>query len=241
MFSFFTGRSVNHPHTYASIRTDFITHLIPEYGVDDLDKIIYNLKSIEMLGFKKVIVTPPVKSFKYPNSFEQILKSYQLIKDRVDTEKIVLQLEIAVKYFLNENFEELLQKNKLLIFGKKYVLISLPFNGMQRDFRQVFRDLAVNGYVPVISHPERHPYFLNKMDRLILFKDMGCLFQTDLLSLTGIYGEAVRKFTLEIISKKMVNFVSSNLYNQEHTHLILALPPSIQKILREAPLLNNTL
>lgn len=90
-------------------------------------------------------------------------------------------------------------------------------------------------------HPERYSYFLNKINRLYLIRDMGCLFQIDLLSSIGFHGEAVRRFTLEIIAEKMVDFVASNFHDGENLREISTLPPSIQSILKKMPLMNNTL
>jgi protein-tyrosine phosphatase len=83
--------------------------------------------------------------------------------------------------------------------------------------RENLRLLLDRGYIPLIAHPERSPLFRTEPDTGLLdrlkgllpiqnpnfkiqnsliseFRSMGCLFQGNLGSFSGYYGEGVRQF-----------------------------------------------
>ena len=45
---------------------------------------------------------------------------------------------------------------------------------------------------------------------------MGCLFQINLLSTTGYYGNGVLKLTEKLLKHKLVDFVGSDIHNLNH-------------------------
>ena len=71
-------------------------------------------------------------------------------------------------------------------------------------------------YIPILAHPERYRFFYNKFSEYEKLKNMGCLFQINLLSTTGYYGKDVLKMCDKLLLKSMVDFVGSDIHNLNH-------------------------
>ena len=70
------------------------------------------------------------------------------------------------------------------------------------------------GYQPVLAHPERYLYL--DMDRYHSFKDAGVLFQRNIGSLEGLYGEAVSVRTEALMAEGMYDLQGTDLHNERY-------------------------
>lgn len=243
MFSFFKKKIDKPTLLFSNIQTDFHSHLIPavDDGSPDIETSIRYIKDLVALGFNKIITTPHIMSDFYPNTSDKLKEGFVLLKKQLKEEKINVQFEVAAEYFLDEYFEKLLEKNDILTFGDNYVLIEMSFIEPNRNLHQIVFDLLSKGYKPILAHPERYPYFVGQLEKLEEIKDMGCKLQVNLLSLTHYYGKAVNKLALQLFTKKMVDFVGTDLHHDRHLQAIQGLPQDIRNLINKTLLLNNTL
>lgn len=243
MFSFFKKKIDKPTLLFSNVQTDFHSHLIPavDDGSPDIETSIRYIKDLVALGFNKIITTPHIMSDFYPNTSDKLKEGFVLLKKQLKEEKINVQFEVAAEYFLDEYFEKLLEKNDILTFGDNYVLIEMSFIEPNRNLHQIVFDLLSKGYKPILAHPERYPYFVGQLEKLEEIKDMGCKLQVNLLSLTHYYGKAVNKLALQLFTKKMVDFVGTDLHHDRHLQAIQGLPQDIRNLIDKTPLLNNTL
>jgi tyrosine-protein phosphatase YwqE len=91
-----------------------------------------------------------------------------------------------------------------------------PVSGIKE---MVFK-LVMQGLQPVIAHPERYIY----LERNKLFyeelKDMGCLFQLNLLALGPHYGKTVTSLALYLSKKGYYDYVGTDLHHARHLELL---------------------
>jgi tyrosine-protein phosphatase YwqE len=74
-------------------------------------------------------------------------------------------------------------------------------------------------------------------------KNAGCIFQVNLLSLTGFYGKAPLELAQYLIKKKYVDLLGTDLHNERHLEALLHFPPSdlISKLLDSGMIQNHLL
>ena len=70
------------------------------------------------------------------------------------------------------------------------------------------------GYQPVLAHPERYLYLDD--DRYRSLKDAGALFQRNIGSLEGLYGEAVSIRAEALIAQNMYDMQGTDLHNEKY-------------------------
>ena len=74
------------------------------------------------------------------------------------------------------------------------------------------------GLTPVLAHPERYNYMVEK-DYSTL-KQLGVLFQLNLLSLIGYYGQTAKKKAELLLGKRMYDFTGSDLHSGRQISLL---------------------
>ncbi|NTW31897.1 MAG: capsular biosynthesis protein [Bacteroidetes bacterium] len=191
------------------------SHLIP--GIDDgsesVEDSIELIRSFYNLGYKKIITTPHIMFDFFKNTPEIIFKNLENLKNAVAKEQIPIKIEAAAEYMLDEGFIQKFRAGELLTFGKKYVLIELSAYFPPDSIYQVMFDLKLDGYNPILAHPERYAYWYSDFEKFVTLKDREILFQINLPSLAGYYSAEVRKIAEKFIDNNMVDFVGSDTHN----------------------------
>ena len=77
-----------------------------------------------------------------------------------------------------------------------------------------------NVYQPILAHPERYVYYHNDYSNYGLLKDIGFLFQVNVLSLTGYYGRSVARVSKYLFEKDLVDFVGTDLHHIRHLEML---------------------
>lgn len=246
MWSFLTGKKKGPPAAVPLNSTDLHSHLIP--GLDDgaqtEDEALQLLQGMLSLGYRKCITTPHCYPGLYNNTPITIAAGLARLKDVCARNSIALEMEAAAEYFFDTTFFEQVQKRELLTFGNNYVLFELPMNSRPSMLEEVVFNMNLNGYKPVLAHPERYPYFHDRnMREYEKLKDFGLLFQMNLMSLTGYYSRSIRDAARALINQEMIDFAGTDLHKQKH----LAVLQDVQQdsfylqLLSSGKLLNNTL
>ena len=226
------------------ITTELHSHLIPaiDDGVKTIEESIDVLRVFSEMGYKKVITTPHIMGDFYKNGPENILPGLEQVRQKLKEENINIEIHAAAEYLVDDMLEEKIETNQLLTFGNNYVLVELPFNEEPRNLKSVLFNLRVNGYRPVLAHPERYGFMAMQKDKYEELFQSGILFQINLFSLIGYYSAQVQKTAEYLIENKMVNMVGSDTHGHRHLHALqLALKSKNYQNICKLPLLNNEL
>lgn len=230
------------------VKVELHSHLIHavDDGVQSLDEAAETLKLFEEMGYKKVITTPHVMSDYYKNGPHNLLPKLAELKAHLIEKGINLEMEVAAEYMIDDAFEAKINNNEILSFGgsKKYVLVEMPFLEEARNFKSAIFELQINGFTPILAHPERYSYFHQQKNKYQEIVDKGILLQLNTLSLIGYYSPVVLKAAEGIIEKKLHSFVGSDAHNIKHASIIndKVIQSSLyQKACTSVTLLNNTL
>ena len=80
--------------------------------------------------------------------------------------------------------------------------------------------MQMQNYQPVIAHPERYLYLDQNKGFYEELKDIGCLFQLNLLSLGGYYGKSPQELALYLIKKGHYDLIGTDLHGFRHPAII---------------------
>ncbi|HYV90639.1 MAG TPA: CpsB/CapC family capsule biosynthesis tyrosine phosphatase [Chitinophagales bacterium] len=246
MFDFLFKKQKKNRDADQSLKVDLHSHLLP--GIDDgaqhADDTLTLIRGLQSLGYQKCITTPHIYLGVHNNSKEIIMDGLKKVRDLLDQQKINFQIEAAAEYFFDEQFFKLIDQNDLMTFGNKYVLFELPFTTKPLMVDDIIFKMNLAGYQPVLAHPERYSFFHNKkMQEYERMKNAGVLFQLNIMSLTGHYGEPVRHAARELISQGVVDFLGTDLHREKHLPIIEAAKKTQEysRLLASGKLLNETL
>ncbi|OYU65133.1 MAG: histidinol phosphatase [Cytophagaceae bacterium BCCC1] len=217
MFHFFKKASTHNSFDFLGV--DMHSHLLPavDDGCQSVEESMYFMDELHDLGFSKLITTPHIYADFYPNNSETLKESYQKILAERDVSN---SLKFAAEYFLDDS---LLNNDSLLTLGKNYVLIEISFVSAPLNFEQVIFDLITQNYIPILAHPERYLYLKGKNQFFQKILDMGCELQLNINSLAGYYGKASEEMSWELLDKKYVSFLGTDLHHQRHLDALKSL------------------
>ena len=170
--------------------TDWHSHILP--GVDDgfqkMEDSLAALQKYEELGVKSVWPTPHI--------MEECRNTTQGLRDRFAELQAEyqgpIQLQLAAENMLDSLFEERFQANDLLTIGPggNYLLVETSYVNPPYGMENMMQQIMSTGLTPILAHPERYRYM--EQDDYMTWKERGVVFQTNFMSLVGMYGETAR-------------------------------------------------
>ena len=223
MFHFFKKKKIRtHEKTanikwnYESIKVDMHSHVLPSVddGAPNAEESIALIKELMALGIEKIIATPHIMADYYKNTFETIHNALNLLKSELHKQEIIISIEAAAEYLLDENFEDLIQKKRLLTMANNYVLFELPFISRPKNLYETITNMQEFGYKPILAHPERYSYLSLTDYRTI--RNRGCNMQLNTISFTGYYGQAIKTAAEQLTANGLVDFISSDMHHLKH-------------------------
>jgi protein-tyrosine phosphatase len=231
---------------YASLRADMHSHLIPgiDDGAPDMPAALNLVKGMMELGFSKLVTTPHVLWDIYKNSSEIIRSRFGELQEAVAAAGLHVELGVAAEYFLDDHVTGLLErKEPLLSFGEKFVLVEVSMAYPSHGLKQFLFEMQMQGYQPVIAHPERYIYLHRQKEFYDELKTIGCLFQLNMLSLAGHYGKSVQEAAAYIIKKGYYDFAGTDLHHARHLEALQqhVLVNPLKKLLDSGKLRNPAL
>ena len=121
------------------------------------------------------------------------------------------------------------------------VLVEFSMLTAPMDLQEVLFEMQMQDYQPVLAHPERYTYMGRKKEIFDQLKSSGCLFQLNLLSLSGHYGDTVKELAEYLLKKNYYDFAGTDLHHSRHLALLQKIPSSQIKKLQDSGTLKNHL
>lgn len=217
MFTLFKSKPVL-KDLIPSNHVDIHSHLL--HGIDDGAKSFEDslklVKALQGFGFSQFITTPHVMQHVWSNSTEQIKSKEATTVLDLKKNEITIPFRAAAEYMLDDHFAQLFQSEQLLTLKKNYALVEMSYINAPIQLYAFLFDLQVAGYIPVLAHPERYLFYHANFEEYLKLKKAGCLFQLNLLSVVGYYGEGIAKIADKLLQKGMYDFVGSDVHHSNH-------------------------
>ncbi|KQO21452.1 histidinol phosphatase [Flavobacterium sp. Leaf82] len=197
---------------------DIHSHLLP--GIDDGAKTIKDTTKLvtefQKIGITQFITTPHISHYVWNNSAEIITARHQEVKLILEEKNTTIPFHAAAEYFMDDWFENHFKNEKLLTLKDNYVLVEISYQSPPIHLYKTLFELQVAGYTPVLAHPERYLYYRKDFSEYEKLKKVGCLFQLNLLSTVGYYGERITKIADELLKKGMYDFTGTDVHHMKH-------------------------
>lgn len=228
------------------LNTDMHSHLLP--GIDDgspnIKTSLELIKGLMELGYTKLITTPHIMWDMYKNTREIILNKLEILRTAVKEEGLNVEINAAAEYFLDDYVAGIVKNNEpLLTVSGNMVLVEFSMAHPSMSLKDILFDMQMQGYQPIIAHPERYIYLEKSKEFYDELKDIGCLFQCNLLSLTGYYGKSQQELARHLIKKGYYDLLGTDLHNARHLDALHnpELGNSMQKLIDSGKMINSRL
>ncbi|RHU23728.1 hypothetical protein DXD68_18860 [Parabacteroides sp. TM07-1AC] len=190
--------------------TDVHTHLLP--GVDDgfssLDDSREMLTFLEERGVERIFLTPHIMADLTKNRAVSLKERFGAFRE--SCAQIHVDMRLAAEYMLDECFYERMEEG-LLSYDGQHVLVEVSCLQAPGDLFEKLYDMQLNGYIPVMAHPERYGFW--NINELLKLKEHGCKFQLNIFSLMGFYGPLSHKTAVSLLKNSHYDFVGSDIHS----------------------------
>lgn len=223
--------------------TDIHNHILP--GIDDgaknVDDSLNLIKGMGEFGISDFICTPHIMENYYPNTPETIKKALVTLENKLKTEGLGdVKIRAAAEHMIDSGFENLLDTDTIMPIFNQYILVEMSYLQASLNFEQCIHRLTEKGLFPIFAHPERYVYLKHNKGDYTRMKDLGMLFQLNLLSLSGYYGKEVHKKALVLLEDNLIDFVGTDLHNKNHLNNLKQIQITPKLLSLVTPLIERT-
>lgn len=164
-------------------------------------------------GIEAIVATPHVLRGRWrtPPIIEIESRLETLRAKTNDTPRLLAGSE----YFFAHDMPEVLSaRNAIVPLAKgRYVLLELAANIVPPMFDQPLYRAQLEGWIPVLAHPERNTVFQSRPELLASLVRSGLRTQITAGSLTGEFGTAARRSAETLLERRLVHFVATDAHN----------------------------
>lgn len=202
---------------------DIHTHILPslDEGASDIEETLKMIEIAKKDGTAGIVATPHIMKGVYDNTkttISDILTDIQKITNS-------LTLYIGAEFRLSHDIIYKIRKDTIpLINNKNHVLLEFspysvpPVSALKKIFLQL-KNLNIT---PIIGHPERNMFFLNNAESIKDFIHTGCIFQATAMSVTGEFGDKIKKAVMKMIKDEYISVVASDAHDSMRRPPILS-------------------
>lgn len=200
---------------------DLHCHILP--GLDDgpstMDESLAMAEAAIADGITRVVATPHA-SERYLFEFSHVRQ----LRDELQA-KVGGRLEIATgcDFHLNPENLSALRKDasQYCVNQRDYLLLEFNEISIPPAMDQTLHEIQLLGLRPIITHPERNSILRARPERLKNWVRRGCFGQVTGGSLTGVFGSAAQKISLDWVREGLIHFVASDAHNTRRRPLRL--------------------
>jgi len=198
---------------------DIHCHILP--GIDDGPPDMQ--ESVEMAriaagdGITKIVATPHIRNTLHPVSS---------IRDNIERlNKRLAELAIPVEIVQGADVYAMLDVSLLrgyTINNTPYILIEFPHTHLPQRMKEVLFSMMVQGYRPIITHPERNASVLKDPRVLFGLINGGVLAQVTADSITGTFGVDIQECSRYLLKKNLVKFIATDAHSSRYRRPVLS-------------------
>ncbi len=200
--------------SFADLKVGYDIHSHILYGVDDgftnATDSYEALRRYQKRGYKGIYLTPHMNLDSYSDNNEIMLQEH--FKEFVDNmpDDIYIDLRLGAEYMVNETLD---LNREFLTFANRKVLIEMSYYYESPNIRETIFELGLQGYSPVLAHPERYLYYTDKIGDIESFVNMGCQLQLNILSLTPYYSPETVVLAKKLLDMNLYSYVGTDLHS----------------------------
>jgi protein-tyrosine phosphatase len=197
---------------------DLHCHILPgiDDGASDSSVSLAMARAMVAQGVTDVACTPHILPGLYHNSGPAIREATQQLQELLDGEKIPLRLTTGADVHMAPDFIAGLRAGRLLtIADSRYVLVEPPHHTAPPQIEDFFFNLAIAGYVPILTHPERLSWVPSRYETIKKLVRAGVWMQITAGSVAGAFGRNALYWSERMLDDGCVHLIASDAHDAE--------------------------
>ena len=203
---------------------DLHCHILPgiDDGAADLGISLKMAAAFVADGVQVVACTPHILPGLYHNTGPQIRQATAQLQDAIDQHDIPLRLVTGADVHIVPDFVAGLKAGRLLsIADSRYVLVEPPHHVAPVRLEELFFNLLVAGYVPILTHPERLTWLKAHYPAVQKLVQAGVWIQITAGSLTGAFGRTALYWAERMLDEGAVHILATDAHDDRRRPPVL--------------------
>jgi protein-tyrosine phosphatase len=189
---------------------DIHCHPLPatDDGAKSFDIAVAMCQMAAKDGITHLVATPHC-NYKYTFDAQANQAKLEELQAAVgESPKLLLGCDFHLSY---DNLRRLAQEgHDFSINNTQYLLVEFPEHFIPEQMDNVFYEIEVAGFTPILTHPERNPVIQRKPELLYHWAQRGCLVQITAMSYVGGFGPRAQELSEEWLGRNLVHFFASD-------------------------------
>jgi protein-tyrosine phosphatase len=195
---------------------DLHCHILP--GIDDgaanLDISLGMAQASVAGGVSVVVCTPHILPGLYHNAGPQIASAVERLQDALEQEGIPLRLVAGADAHMAPDLIAGLRSGRIpSIAESRYVLVEPPHHTAPPQLESFFFSLLVEGFVPILTHPERLNWLQHRYEAIRQLVRAGVWMQITSGSLTGAFGRNAQYWAYRMLDEGHVHILATDAHD----------------------------
>jgi len=195
---------------------DLHCHILPgiDDGAADLPVALEMARISVADGVSVLACTPHILPGLYHNTGPQIRQATQQLQYAIDEQGIPLRLVTGADAHIAPDFVAGLKSGHLLsLADSRYVLVEPPHHVAPVRLEDLFFELLLADYVPILTHPERLTWIKQNYPVIQKMAQAGVWMQLTAGSLTGAFGRAPLYWAERMLDEGYVHILATDAHN----------------------------
>lgn len=205
---------------------DIHTHLLPgiDDGPDSLDESLEMARVAAAEGAEIIVATPHQQDIERlgrdaPSRVRGLaLELNNRLRSRGDEPAPAPVILVGMENHITPDLPALAQRGLAMPLNEtRFILCEPPFTQDATFLPDVLFALQVQGFTPILAHPERCAAFQDRATPLAELVQRGILVQLTGSSFTGEFGSRVRKIAERFLKSGLAHMVASDMHRPRRT------------------------
>ncbi|HEX7706696.1 MAG TPA: CpsB/CapC family capsule biosynthesis tyrosine phosphatase [Thermoanaerobaculia bacterium] len=194
---------------------DIHHHCLPgvDDGPDSIEEAAEMCSIAASEGIETIVATPHVLRGRWPAfTLQELAAKLRALQVRTgNTPKLLLGSE----YFFAHDMCDVLQAGESIapLAGSRYVLLELPANGVPPMIEQPLYRAQLEGWTPILAHPERNLMLQARPELLRSLVEHGLKTQLTAGSLVGEFGKKAQAAAETFLEAGLIHFLATDAHN----------------------------
>lgn len=198
---------------------DVHCHLLPaiDDGPSNMEEALALAQAMVDNGITHAISTAHAYAGRWDNELANLSPAYAAFNEALKAKQIALEVKLGAEVRVSDALPAMLREQRLPMLGTvrgfQIMLLEMPDGHIPLEMPAMIRLMMQEGIRPLIAHPERNKAVMQAPQKADELRQMGCWLQVTAASITGQFGERVRKTTEYLLENDWVYVVATDSHN----------------------------
>jgi protein-tyrosine phosphatase len=211
---------------------DLHGHYLPgvDDGAADLEASLAMLRHAEKDGIETAVATPHAcGSLCKVKDLDALECKWENWRANLKNSDLKIKVVSGAEVYFTSDLLSLLRDHRdlLTINSGSYFLLEFPHDTVYAHSKEFIFKILTEGFIPIISHPERNAEIQRSPSVLSGLVKAGALCQLNAGSLRGDFGHAARQSAYDLIRGNLVHAIASDAHDLEGRKPELSYVPAL--------------